>query len=86
MPMLSVNVMWGKEGIQTETNILKKLIDETVCVLPNLNRYISEGYSHTDCNEAVLGGPRTSKPLHGQWIPQKILSQVSQASHCLDRR
>jgi hypothetical protein len=24
--------------------------------------------------------------LHGQWIPQKILSQVSQASHCLDRR
>jgi hypothetical protein len=53
MPVLSVKVMWCKEGIQTGTNILRKLI-EIVCVLPNVNRDISQGYNYAGCNEAVL--------------------------------
>ena len=43
----------------------------------SLNRYISQGYSCTGCNEAVLGGPRTSKPLHGQCIPEDTEPGIS---------
>ena len=77
VPMLSGNVMWSKEGTQTEINILRILIDVFVCVSPSLNRYKSQGYSHMDCNEAVLCGPRTSKPLHAQCITRGTEPGVS---------
>ena len=83
--MLSENVMWGREGTQTEINILRILIDVFVCVLPSLNRYTFQGYSHMDCNEAVLCGPLLQDHCMIS-ASREILSQAPQASHCLNRR
>jgi hypothetical protein len=76
-PMLSENVMWSREDIQTEINILKILIDVFVCVSPSLNHCKFQEYSHKDCNEAVLCGPHTSKPSHAQCIPKDTEPCVS---------
>jgi hypothetical protein len=55
---------------------LKGIITRVV-MKQSLNRYISQGYSCTGCNEAVLGGPRTSKPLHDQCIPEDTEPGIS---------